>query len=102
MRLLIYTILQIALCLPMHLLADSGWMKFGKVEPALVKKSFYANDSTIQAEVIGDKSYSHFTFDINDGWGLRINRHKRIKIYNKHGYEHANVCLLYTSPSPRD
>ena len=102
MRLLIYTILQIALCLPMHLLADSGWMKFGKVEPALVKKSFYANDSTIQAEVIGDKSYSHFTFDINDGWGLRINRHKRIKIYNKHGYEHANVEILYYTPEDGD
>lgn len=67
---------------------------FGKVDPALLKKTNSLIDKSAEAEVIFDVADISFTI-VNGDAEIQIRAHTRIKIYNQNGLEEANISIPY-------
>ncbi|WP_187263169.1 DUF3857 domain-containing protein [Pontibacter beigongshangensis] len=67
--------------------------KFGKVSEAELRMKSYEKDTSAAAVVLSDFGYSYFT--TNGTLKLMFERHTRIKILKKSGYDWANVELPY-------
>ncbi len=69
--------------------------KFGKVSKEELKMSNYAPDPEAEAVVLFDVGQSTFEISPNVGFQIVHTRHTRIKIFNKSGYEHANISIPF-------
>ncbi|MFD2514578.1 DUF3857 domain-containing protein [Pontibacter locisalis] len=73
--------------------ADAQRKKFGKVEEAELNMNSYAKDTSAAAVILFDYGESRFTF--NQEVKVVFERHIRIKILKKSGYDWANVSIPY-------
>jgi hypothetical protein len=77
--------------------------KFGEVSMEEMKMSVYEKDSSASAVVLYDYGVSEVewsTFDNN--WKIDFTRTKKIKIFNKDGYEHANFTTFIYTPGSKE
>ena len=77
-------------------------MRYGKIEKENLTMSHYDRDSSANAVVLGDYGRVSFLYNVEKGWYMSITRHKRIKILNKSGYDHANIEIQYHDPGIGD
>ncbi|MCJ8165759.1 DUF3857 and transglutaminase domain-containing protein [Pontibacter sp. E15-1] len=75
--------------------------KFGKIDKAELEMRSYAPDTSAAAVILSDYAFSRF--DFKAGLKVLTERHIRIKILKKSGYDWANVSIPYYSyESTRD
>lgn len=67
--------------------------KFGKVDEETLKMRVYDQDTSAAAVVLSDHGYSYFTY--NKGFKVVFERHTRIKVLKKSGYDVANISVPY-------
>lgn len=67
--------------------------EFKKVSKAELKENIHPRDSTASAATLFEKGYLTMRYD--DGWLYELEVTKRVKIYNKEGYDYATVSLPY-------
>lgn len=67
--------------------------KFGKVDDETLKMRMYDRDTSAAAVVLSDYGYSYFTY--NKGFKVVFERHTRIKVLKKSGYDVANISVPY-------
>lgn len=73
--------------------------KFGKVSKEEVEEQFYPLDSTANAAYLLKKRKSYFDWDNGTNWFRLVTEiHQRIKIYNKEGFNYANLSVNYYNP----
>lgn len=81
-------------------------IKFGKVSDQELNMKVYDKDTSAVAVYLADKQWSTFYFDNNSsksGFAFRFERHVRIKILKKEGYEYANIRIpVYHSGSSEE
>ena len=70
--------------------------EFKEVSKAELQQKYHPNDSLAPAAIIYEKGNVDFTY--NDGWEYTLEVTKRIKIYNKDGYDYANIKIPYYHP----
>lgn len=73
--------------------AISQNFKVGKVEEHLLKEKTHPLDSTASAAVLNE--YGEISFEFTEGWNYNFKKLSRIKIYNKDGYNQANISIPY-------
>lgn len=73
--------------------AQKAPVKFGDIDKADLEMTVYEKDSSASAVVLFDFGYSHFIYTDKNGFQLVFERHTRIKIFNKDGYDWANVSI---------
>ena len=81
-------------CLAFSVSGQTPKIKFGEVDATDLQSRTYATDSTAEAVVLSDVATSKFEFGPK-GFALRTDRHTRIKILTKSGYDHATVRVPY-------
>ncbi len=69
--------------------AQADPIKFGKVEQKELEMKVYNKDTSASAIVLCDYGKSYFRFNQNDGFQVYFERHTRIKILKKSGYDQA-------------
>ncbi|MCC9136711.1 DUF3857 domain-containing protein [Pontibacter silvestris] len=74
-----------------HVRAQSA--KFGKVSEAELTMKSYEKDTSATAVILSDYGSSYFTY--SSGFQIVFERHTRIKILKKSGYDWANVSIPY-------
>jgi len=74
-------------------------VKFGKVSKEELLMKYYEPDSSANAVILYDKGNTYFRFDNQiSGFKYFFERHVRVKIFNKEGYDEANFEIpLYVS-----
>ena len=85
-----YVLFMVIGLLPTSLHAQKSPMKFGKVDLADLNMTVYAKDSSASAVVLGDYGTSTMDYGPN-GFQLVFERHRRIKILTKEGYDWADA-----------
>ncbi len=70
------------------------FMKFGKVPDEDLKSTVYERDTSAPAVVLGDYGVMNIE-PVGDGYGLRFERHRRVKILNAAGLKYADVVIPY-------
>lgn len=70
-------------------------IKFGKLEQTALEMKAYDKDTTASAVILCDYGKSYFRFNQNDGFQVYFDRHIRIKILKKSGYEWANAEIPF-------
>ena len=73
--------------------AQSQPAKFGKLDEAELAMRVYEQDTSAAAVVLSDYGITYFSF--NNGFKLMFERHTRVKILKKSGYDWANVAVPY-------
>jgi len=73
--------------------AQDETLKFGKIDIKDLMKLKYENDTTAGAVVLGDKGQSYFQYDELNGFQIIFERHLRVKIFKKSGYDWANHTI---------
>lgn len=68
--------------------------EFGKVSKEELKESVYELDNTADAIVLYEKNRIYFEYNNSEGFMLVTDVFKRVKLYNKNGFEHANHELF--------
>ncbi len=68
-------------------------IKFGKVDEAELAMKTYEQDTSAAAVVLSDVGYSYFIY--SKGFKIVFERHTRIKILKKSGYDAANIAVPY-------
>jgi len=77
---------------------DKSSVKFGKISAEDFKTSVYSIDSNAAAIVIADKGYSYYEGNERGWFTFFHQRHKRIRVLKKNGYDAADVDIpLYIS-----
>lgn len=69
--------------------------KYGKITDDELKMTEYEKDPGAAAVVIFDVGSTRFEFNSTIGIQVVFERHTRIKIFNKEGYDYANVTIPY-------
>jgi hypothetical protein len=78
-------------------------MKFGKVSLDELKMNKYAHDTGAAALILFDKGETSFNYVQGKGFQMEFNRHLRIKIFNKNGYDCADFSIpLYQNNTSRE
>ncbi|MHA6246998.1 DUF3857 and transglutaminase domain-containing protein [Pontibacter sp. CAU 1760] len=81
--------------------AQDGEPKFGKIEKAELEMRAYPQDTSAAALILGD--YGATRFNLSGGLTVVTERHMRIKILKKSGYDWANISIpYYSNGSTRD
>jgi transglutaminase-like putative cysteine protease len=82
---------------------EEGAKKFGKLTPDELSVTICPIDSSAEAMVLFDVGKSYFIYTDQDGFKIRFDRHRRIKIFTKEGYDNANVEIpLYHSEGEQE
>ncbi|WP_299703018.1 DUF3857 domain-containing protein [uncultured Pontibacter sp.] len=68
-------------------------VKFGKIDDSELTMRNYEQDTSAAAVVLSDVGYSYFTY--NKGFRVIFERHTRIKVLKKSGYNAANVEIPF-------
>ncbi len=83
-----------------QLKAESPVKKFGKFDKDELNRSVYEKDSSASAIVLFDVGRAYFKYSENYGFRLMFDRHTRIKILKKTGYDYADFEIpLYNTAS---
>ncbi|MCK4699287.1 MAG: DUF3857 domain-containing protein [Bacteroidales bacterium] len=83
--------------------AQNPPIKFGKVSKEELVMKTYDKDTSASAVVLCDYCRSYFDYSEHEGFKLRIERIKRIKIFDKDGYDNANISIpLWKGDSDRE
>ncbi len=97
------------LCLGMTLsiqqtLAQSGGIKFGKIDKQYLEMKTYDKDTSAAAVILADYGSASFRYNTTkEDFQITYKRHRRIKILKKGGYEWANHnILLYHNLSSKE
>ncbi|MEY4902880.1 MAG: hypothetical protein RLZZ292_695, partial [Bacteroidota bacterium] len=69
--------------------------KFGKISDEEMAMPSYKSDPEAAAVVLFDKGRVFYTYNDRVGWTQTYERHKRVKIFKKEGYDEANVSFVY-------
>ncbi|MFN7119508.1 MAG: transglutaminase domain-containing protein [Saprospiraceae bacterium] len=69
--------------------------KYGKVSESELTMTEYEKDPGAAAVIIFDVGSTRFEFNSNTGIQVVFERHTRIKIFSKDGYDYANVTIPY-------
>ena len=77
---------------------SSQEIKFGKVSKAELEEKFYPLDSTADAAYLFLERKTYYTYNQNKGFEVVTEVHKRIKFYNKEGFDKANQSIIYYKP----
>jgi Domain of Unknown Function with PDB structure (DUF3857) len=78
--------------------AQDAPIKYGKIDIADLQMKVYPKDTSAEAVVLGDVGRAYFNYSQNDGFQVVYERHRRIKILKKSGYNWATVKVgLYTT-----
>ncbi len=76
--------------------AQKHKIKYGKVSDDEVKMTVYDKDTSAVAVYLADKQFSSFYYNNvseSGGFAFRFDRHVRIKIFKKEGYDYANFQI---------
>jgi Domain of Unknown Function with PDB structure (DUF3857) len=99
LRTLRYTLLYVfstIFCFPIT--AQDAPIKYGKIDIADLQMKVYPKDTSAEAVVLGDVGRAYFEYSQNDGFQIVYERHRRVKILKKSGYDWATVKVgLYVS-----
>lgn len=82
-------------------MGQKAHMKYGNIDKEEIQQTNHPLDSTAAAVVLGDYGYTSFKYNPSRGWIVSFQRHKRIKILNKNGYDYANFEIPYYKPEGR-
>ena len=78
-------------------------VKFGDIPKEALEEKQHPKDPEADAAVLYEKIYLTTRYVEGQGFQLETNVHKRIKIYNKDGFEHANHYIpLYKGSGERE
>lgn len=78
-------------------------MKYGKVDMADMEMTVYEKDSSASAVVLADFGKSYFSWDEINRFQLKFERHVRVKVLNKNGYDQGDVeVYLYHDGSNKE
>jgi hypothetical protein len=78
--------------------AQDAPIKYGKIDIADLQMKAYPKDTSAEAVVLGDIGRAYFTYSQNEGFQVVYERHRRIKILKKSGYDWATVKVgLYAT-----
>ncbi|MEJ7911710.1 MAG: DUF3857 and transglutaminase domain-containing protein [Chitinophagaceae bacterium] len=95
--------LQALLCLllpALAALAQDPKIKFGKIKPEDLQTKVYALDSAAHTMLLSDVGKTEIVGNSKGWFSLKFQRHSRIHILNKNGYDAANIQIpLYTNGS---
>lgn len=69
--------------------------KFGKVSKEELEMKVYSKDSSANAVVLFDVGRSYFNLNSEGYFELIHERHRRVKIFNKQGYNYANIEIPF-------
>ena len=98
-----YILLFALMCASLLVSAQKAPLKFGDVSQAELQMMSYDNDTTAAAVFLGDFGQSTIAYSQNLGFSLTFERTFRIKIFNKKGFDWADVEIpLYNSGSDRE
>jgi len=92
-----FIILLIAffLALSTHLSAKEDKPKFGKISMDELNQNSCPIDSNAHAFYLFDIGGSHFSYNSPDGFKINYERHFRIKIIDKAGFDNATISIPY-------
>ncbi len=76
-------------------------MQFGKIPDEDLKMTLYEADTAAAAVVLCDFGHTTVTYH-PDGYKLRFEHHKRIKILKQSGFEHGNITIPFYSKNKRE
>lgn len=94
MKIKIFALLVPAMCLFVaEAIAQSVPAKFGKVDEAELNMKTYDKDTSAAAIVLSDVGFSYFSY--NTGFKVIYERHTRVKVLKKSGYDVANIVIPY-------
>ena len=71
--------------------AQDAPIKYGKIDIADLQMKAYPKDTSAEAVVLGDVGRAYFEYTQNSGFQVVYERHRRIKILKKSGYDWATV-----------
>ncbi len=96
MKLFFRSILCIGISVYSQLLsAQSGGIKFGKIDKKYIEMTSYDKDTSAAAVILADYGRASYRFNTTKGdFQITYKRHRRIKILKKEGYEWANHNVL--------
>jgi hypothetical protein len=78
--------------------AQDAPLKYGKIDIADLQMKVYPKDTSAEAVVLGDIGRAYFEYSQNDGFQVVYERHRRIKVLKKSGYDWATVKVgLYVT-----
>jgi hypothetical protein len=79
-------------------------VKWGQVSLVELKMTTYEQDPDAAAVVLYDHGYSYMQYEQNSGFQLVFERHRRVKILKKAGYDHAThaVALYHNNTSSKE
>ncbi len=79
------------LLVPLHAFAQSGGIKFGKIDKQYLEMDAYEHDTSASAVILSDYGTSYFKYNqTQDQFQQYFQRHRRIKIFNSQGYKWAD------------
>jgi hypothetical protein len=83
--------------------AQKSFMKFGSIPDMDIEMSRYSPDTSAHAVILGDFGHAKFMYVADKGWVINYERHVRIKIFDKQGFDWADFeVLLYQGKSGRN
>jgi len=86
-----------------NLLALDVNQKFGKVSKEELQMKFYEKDSSAEAVKLFDKGKTYFIYNEQKGFEMVFERHVRIKILKKDGFDYADFEIsLYKDGSDKE
>ncbi|MBU8892015.1 MAG: DUF3857 domain-containing protein [Bacteroidales bacterium] len=101
MRKLFYLLLLILIST--QLIAESPVKKFGKFSKEELSFSTFKKDSSAEAVILFDKGRAYFNYIEPYGFRLMFDRHVRIKILKKSGFNYGDFEIpLYRTPSGKE
>jgi hypothetical protein len=78
--------------------AQDSPIKYGKIDIADLQMKVYPKDTSAEAVVLGDVGRAYFAYSQQEGFQVVYERHRRVKILKKSGYDWATVKVgLYTT-----
>ena len=77
----------------LSLFAQDAPIKFGKIEMADLQMKVYPKDTAAEAVILCDYGQSYHQYNSTVGLQMIYERHRRIKIFKKSGYEWATHSI---------
>ena len=78
---------------------DGNFIKDNRCNKFIEELDWHVKKYAKEAGIVGQFSQDKFEYNIKDSWVALFKKHNYAHI---HSHGEADICLLYTSPSPRD
>lgn len=76
---------------------NTSGLKFGDIKPELFSSGAFEESTPANAVILSDVGHSKFIGNNRGDFSIEFNRHKRIRLVNKNGFEKATIEIpLYT------